>query len=92
MTIRETFKHYREHGFPHRSPRTPMVGTVTTPVACHVAGCTLRFSLPPSIRYGGAVRTRMPGVQIRFEGYLIRETAGWTLGMPPRLLKAQKLC
>jgi hypothetical protein len=25
----------------------------------------------------------MPEVQIRFEGYLIRETAGWTLGIPP---------
>ncbi|MGA7623235.1 MAG: hypothetical protein WB630_23330 [Candidatus Acidiferrales bacterium] len=25
----------------------------------------------------------MPEVRIRFEGYLIRETAGWLLGMPP---------
>jgi hypothetical protein len=26
----------------------------------------------------------MPEVQMRFEGYLIRETAGWLLGTPPR--------
>jgi hypothetical protein len=38
---------------------------------------------PLSIREGGAVRTRMPKVQIRFEGYLIRETAGCLLGTPP---------
>jgi hypothetical protein len=38
---------------------------------------------PASIRYRGAVRTRMPQVQLRFEGYLIRETAGTTLGTPP---------
>jgi len=25
----------------------------------------------------------MPQVQLRFEGYLIRETAGWLLGTPP---------
>jgi len=41
-------------------------------------------SLPHSIRYRGAVRTRMPQVQLRFEGYLIRETAGWLLGTPLR--------
>ena len=43
----------------------------------------LRSLLSPSIRYRGAVRTRMPEVQIRFEGYLIRETAGCLLGTPP---------
>jgi hypothetical protein len=32
----------------------------------------------------------VPEVQIRFEGYLIRETAGWMLGMPPRCFKAQR--
>lgn len=32
----------------------------------------------------------MPQVQFRFEGYLIRETAGWTLGTPPRYFKAQR--
>jgi len=32
----------------------------------------------------------MPQVQLRFEGYLIRETAGWTLGTPPRCFKAQR--
>lgn len=37
----------------------------------------------PSITGVGAVRTRMPEVQIRFEGYLIRETAGFLLGTPP---------
>lgn len=36
-----------------------------------------------SIRYRGAVRTPMPEAQIRFEGYLVGETAGRTLGMPP---------
>jgi hypothetical protein len=41
------------------------------------------FSLPPSIRYRGVVRTRMPQVQFRFEGYLFRETAGFELGTPP---------
>ncbi len=32
----------------------------------------------------------MPEVQFRFEGYLIRETAGCLLGTPPRRFKAQR--
>jgi hypothetical protein len=36
--------------------------------ACHVAGCTPRFALSPSIRYRGAVRTRVPEARIRLEG------------------------
>jgi hypothetical protein len=32
----------------------------------------------------------MPEVQLRFEGYLIRETAGCWLGTPPRCFKAQR--
>jgi hypothetical protein len=58
----------RSNGAPTSVPRRRMHAT---------------FSLPPSIRYRGAVRTRMPEVQIRFKGYLIRETAGSRLGTPP---------
>src|ERR1019366_7512741 len=32
----------------------------------------------------------MPQVQLRFEGYLIRETPGSTLGTPPRCFKSQR--
>ena len=32
----------------------------------------------------------MPEVQIRFKGYLVGETAGCSLGTPPRCFKAQR--
>jgi len=44
-----------------------------------------RFPVLRGIRFRGAVRTRVPEAQIQCEGYLARETAGSTLGMPPLL-------
>jgi hypothetical protein len=42
-----------------------------------------RTSAPAQYQASGAVRTRVPQVELRFKGYLIRETAGTALGTPP---------